>query len=125
MKSLNEICDYINAIIDDAFRLENYNSNFLENLKYYKPNKKTVKEFICSSLGTAIKYQIEELDVYLNGGTYYNFVKESYEWMGKPRALKFKNFLDNILEDANSYAGTKKRGRKPSVKKSTIKSTNK
>lgn len=113
MKSLKEICDYINAIIDDAFRLENYTNNFLQDLKIYKPTKKVVKEFIVSSLGVAIQYQIDELDVYLNGGDYYNFVRESYEWMGKSRALEFRNFLNSIIEDANSYAGTKKRGRKP------------
>jgi hypothetical protein len=116
MTTLKDISDFINKSIDESFRHEKYDVNFFKYFNDIKVDKKVVKNFIDSSLASAIKYQIEELDTYLNGGSYYMFVKESYEWMGKFRVVKFREFLNSILEDAEKYAG-KKRGRKPGSKR--------
>lgn len=115
MTTLKDISDFINKSIDEAFRYEKYDLNFFDYLNNIKVNKKVVEDFISSSLSTSIKYQIEELDTYLNHGSYYAFVKESYEWMGVNKVIKFREFLNSILEDAKKYAGNK-RGRKPGSK---------
>ena len=116
MKSLSDISEYVNISIDNAFRKQNYSSSFFSDLTKSEIDKTTVSKFIVSSLGIAIKHQIDELDIYLMKGEYYSVIEESYSWMGEERIKNFREFLNNILEDAKKYAG-KKRGRKPGSKR--------
>ncbi len=116
MKSLSDISEYVNISIDNAFRKQNYSSSFFSDLTNSEIDKTIVSKFIVSSLGIAIKHQIDELDIYLMKGEYYSVIEESYSWMGEERIKNFREFLNNILEDAKKYAG-KKRGRKPGSKR--------
>jgi hypothetical protein len=113
MASLNDLYHIVNQAIDLAFVSENYNLNFYEYLSGEKVKKEDVNAFINSSVGISINHQIEELELYLLGGSSSTDLKEAYSWMGKPRVRKVKDYLNNILKDAERYERTKRRGRKP------------
>ena len=112
MSSLSEIYDLVNTAIDAAFIKEKYQLNFYDYLESEKIKKEQIQSFISSSLGIAIVHQIEELDLYLDGGSQAAFVRESYGWMGKPRARKMKEYLEKIMNDAKKYEQSKRSGRK-------------
>lgn len=125
MSSIKQICDIVNQAIDIAFTEQKYNLKFYDYLCDQKYKKIEVTTFINSSLGVAIYHQIEELNIYLEGGEKFSFVKEAYNWMGKSRARKVRDYLNMILEDAKKYEQPKRRGRKPSNKNKQSESTNK
>jgi hypothetical protein len=112
MASLEDIYFIVNSAIDTAFSQEKYQLNFYEYLQGENFKKDQIVSFINSSLGTAIIHQIEELDLYLDGGDKAAFVRESYGWMGKPRARKVKEYLEKIMEDAEKYEQSKRTRRK-------------
>ena len=116
MASLEDIFDIVNSAIDTAFTQEKYQLNFYEYLQGENFKKDDIVKFIDSSLGVAIIYQIEEIEMYLEGGDRASFVRESYSWMGKPRARKVKEYLEKIMGDAKKYEQSKRRGRKPGSK---------
>lgn len=113
MTTVKEIYDMINIAIDDAFVREKYQLNFFQYLEGEKFKRKEVISFMNSSLYTAVLHQIEELNLYLDGGERAVYVRESYNWLGKPRARKIKEYLEKILDDAKRYEQSKKPGRKP------------
>lgn len=112
MASLGDIYDIVNTAIDIAFTQEKYQLNFYDYLDGENFKKDQVVSFINSSLGIAIKHQIEELELYLDGGDRVAFVRESYSWMGKPRARKVKEYLEKIMQDAKNYEQSKRKTRK-------------
>jgi len=113
---LEELYDLINGAIDLAFTQEKYQLNLFSFLQSENIKRDLVLQLLDSSLCLSITHQIEELDLYLDGGERAAFVRESYSWMGKPRARKIREYLDKILEDAKSYEQSKRRGRKPGSK---------
>lgn len=106
------IYDIVNNAIDIAFTQEKYQLNFLSYLKSENAKRKDVLSFLESNLGKALVDQIQELDMYLNGGNGEQILKEAYSWMGKPRVRKIRNYLNQIIEDAKNYEQSKKPGRK-------------
>lgn len=116
MSSIENLYTIINDAIDCAFTQEKYNLNFLNYLKTEKFKRDDVISFINSTLGVALQDQVDEIDLYINGGPEASYVKESYSWMGKPRARKIRNYLNKILEDAKEYEQSKRKGRKPGSK---------
>jgi len=117
MARSEELYEIVNDAIDRAFTQEKYQLNFVSYLKDSNFKRDDVVNFLESSLGCAIKDQIEEIDLYLSGGDRAEFVKESYSWMGKLRARKVRDYLEKILEDGKTYEQSKRRGRKPGIKK--------
>ena len=113
MKRNDDVYDIVNKAIDIAFTQQKYNLNFYEYLRSEKYNKEEIIQFNTSSLYTAMNHQVEELDIYLNGGEKYDFIKEAYNWMGKLRIQKLRDYLKNIMEDAKKFERSKNRGRKP------------
>jgi hypothetical protein len=122
MATLTDLYNIVNTAIDIAFTQEKYHLNFYEYLRSESFKKEQVMSFLNSSLAVAIVHQIEELNLYLNDDGVYSFIKESYDWMGQSRAEKTKEYLKKILDDAEKYEKSKRRGRKP---KTTSTSTNK
>ena len=57
--------------------------------------------------------EISHLNLYLFGGPDVADLREVYGWMGKPRARKYKEYLNEIIEDAEKYEIEKRPGRKP------------
>lgn len=113
MATLRDIYHIVNQAIDLAFMQEKYQLNFFNYLQGENFKKSDIDSLLKSSLWTSINHQIEELDMYLLGGPTANDLREAYNWMGKPRARKVKEYLEKILEDAIRYEKTKRRGRKP------------
>jgi len=116
MASIEDMFVVINQAIDYAFRQEKYTLNFYDYLQGENFKKDEIDSFFQSTLVVAIKDQVEEIDMYLDGGETAAFVREAYSWMGKPRARKIRDYLNKILEDAKTYEQSKRRGRKPGSK---------
>lgn len=116
-----DIYSIINDAIDFAFHHEKYNLNFFQYLTDEKLKQADVKVFNNSSTALAIKDQIDELDLYLAGGSEASFINEAYDWMGRDRANKIRVYLNQIMEDAKRYEQSKRKGRKKKVKSDTTK----
>lgn len=116
MASSEDIYTIVNIAIDSAFYQEKYNLNFYQYLNGEKFKRDDVKLFIQSGLSTAIQDQIQEINLYLDGGNEAALVREAYSWLGKPRARKIRDYLSQIIEDAEKYEQSKRRGRKPGSK---------
>jgi len=114
--SLRDIFDIVNTAIDLAFSQEKYQLKFLDYLKGENFKRDDIISFIESSLFVSIQDQIVELDLYLDGGENSASFKEAYSWMGKPRARKIREYLQQIIDDAEQYEQSKRRGRKPATK---------
>ena len=119
MASIEDIHFIVNQAIDYAFTEQKYNLNFYEYLKQENYSKEDTLSFLNSSTGIAIVDQVSEIQLYLDGGDAANVVRESYGWMGKPRARKIKEYLEDIVDGAKEYAKTKRRGRKKKSETST------
>lgn len=113
MIKLEDIFEKINCSIDVAIKQDVYELNLFEYLQTNKVKKDVVQSFDNTFVMKSIVHQIEELDLYLNEGDRYDIIKESYEWMGKLRAQRMRNFLQQILNDIEQYEKPKRRGRKP------------
>jgi hypothetical protein len=112
MASIKEVYKVLDGVVDFAFLREIYDFDFFDYLKKEKVNKNQIQEFLDSSFSVSLYHQIEELSIYLEDSERTSIVSESYEWMGKFRALKLKNYLQQILDDAYKYERTKRGGRK-------------
>jgi F0F1-type ATP synthase beta subunit len=106
------IYDIVNSAIDIAFTKDKYQLNLYEYLTFQNAKRKEVLSFLESNLGRALVNQVEELDMYLNGGSGEQILKAAYGWMGKPRVRKIRNYLNQIIQDAKDYEQSKKPGRK-------------
>jgi predicted RND superfamily exporter protein len=115
MDSIQSIIDVVNNSIDNAFKKQDYTFNFFKYLEAEKITKKSITEFGKTFLSSAIRDQIEELDLYINDERA-SLVKESYQWMGIERAKKLKDYLNSILDDAKRYGEKRSRKRKTSNK---------
>jgi hypothetical protein len=111
MIKIGQLLNIVNESIDDAFLNDNYNLNFYDYLCNYNIKRKDVLEFINSNVGISLVNQIEELECYLNDTN--EIFSEAYQWMGKQKAIKLKNYFEKIIEDANRYEQFKRPGRKP------------
>jgi hypothetical protein len=116
MLFVEDIYAIVNTAIEQAFFDEKYHLNFYEYLKSIDTKKEIATEFLKSNLFTSIKDQIQEIDMYLDGGESAAILREAYSWMGKPRARKVRDYLNTIVEDAKKYEQSKRRGRKPGSK---------
>jgi hypothetical protein len=116
MASIEDMYYIVNEAIDFAFKEQKYNLNFYTYLQGENFTKQDITIFLESNVCTAIRDQVEEIDMYLGGGPEVADVRESYNWMGKPRARKVKEYLNSMLEDAKKYEKSKRRGRKPGSK---------
>jgi hypothetical protein len=116
MVFLEDIYDIINNAIELAFFNEKYQLDFYAYLKSQNFKRETITEFLGSNLCKALQDQIQEIDMYLDGGDSAALLKEAYSWMGKSRARKVKDYLNTIVEDAKKYEQSKRRGRKPGSK---------
>ena len=124
---LEDIYSIINTAIELAFFEQKYNLNFYEYLNSENLKREQVLSLINSTLFVSIKDQVEEINLYLDGGDSSSFFREAYGWLGKPRARKIRDYLSNIMEDTKKYEQSKRRGRKSGSKnkKKSISSTTK
>lgn len=104
--------------IDYAFEGK-FVMKFYDYLKVRKTLKREVEEFIVSETAQSISYTINDLEEYLRGGSdnQHKQLREAYGHIPKPQARKIKNYLNEILEDAEKYNYEKRRGRRKKTDK--------
>ena len=104
--------------IDYAFEGK-FVMKFYDYLKVRKPLKREVEEFIVSETAQSISYTSNDLEEYLRGGSddQHKQLREAYGHIPKPQARKIKNYLNEILEDAEKYNYEKRRGRRKKTDK--------
>ncbi len=110
MNKVNEICAFVDVLIDDfTLHKKKPKISFIKYLQSENIDRKTINEFIDNNT-TFIHYQIDELDIALNGED--TQVKESYSNYRKPELREFKEMLLQIIDDSNKYKDSKKIVRK-------------
>lgn len=114
-KHRGEIYMLVERAIDEAMTNERFLFKCYEYLKLGKWTRHETNEFIESSTASNLGYLISELDEYLEGKD--KVIKESYGYLGKPRARKIRHYLHSILEDALKYHAERKPGRRKSLTK--------
>lgn len=110
---IEELYTVVEKTIDYAFDGK-YMLNMYEYLRSNKTIRTTVEEFLVSCTALEIKNIILDLEGYLEGGSdeLHKQLREGYGHLGKPEARKIKNYLENILHDAERYKNEKRPGRK-------------
>lgn len=113
ISNIHEVYNDIEKAIDYAFNGQ-FVLKFYDYLKIRETKKKEVEEFLSSSTLLNIKELILELEEYIEGGSDkdHKLLREAYGHISKPEARKIKNYLDNILQDAERYNYDKRRGRR-------------
>jgi hypothetical protein len=108
-----ELYDVVEKTIDYAFDGK-YMLNMYDYLKSNKTSKTDVEEFLVSCTASNIKFIIIDLEEYLEGGSdeMHKQLREGYGHLGKPEARKIKNYLEDLLSDAERYKNEKRPGRK-------------
>ena len=111
--SLHEICNDVEKAIDYSFNGQ-FVMKFYDYLKVRGTKKVEVDEFIASTTAVQLKDLVLELETYLEGGSdqEHKQLREAYGHIPKPMARKIKEYLFDILEDAEKYSHDKRRGRR-------------
>tara|TARA_B100000427_G_scaffold325319_1_gene331963 strand:- start:1900 stop:2250 length:351 start_codon:yes stop_codon:yes gene_type:complete len=104
----NEIYTLIDRSIDEAMM----NGRFLFDMKMYLTSngwtRKQTGELIESSSMDELTQAVNELSQYIARDKY---MTEAYSNMPKPQARKVRNYLQKLIDDAQSYYDTRKPGR--------------
>lgn len=110
---LNELYYDVEKAIDYAFQGK-FVLNFYEYLKVKGVVKKVVEDFLESETSVNIAEVVLDLDTYLEGGSdnEHKQIREAYGYLSKPQARKIRDYLNNILEDAQRYNYDKRKGRR-------------
>jgi hypothetical protein len=119
----NQIYEVINSAIDLAVTSEKYNLNFYTFLKSSGAKRQEVISFLNSPLTSQIKDEISYLNLYITDSPEISDIQEVYDWMGKSRAKKYKEYLLRMIEDAEKYEREKRPGRKPGTKNKKVATT--
>ncbi len=116
---MEELYDLVEHVIDKAFMQGEMKFNFYEYLKDVQAKKYEVDDFMKSSTVRELKELISELDQYIEGGTDPNHVQlgEGYGHIPKLQAVDIRNYLFNIIEDAQRYETDRKDGRRRTANK--------
>jgi len=114
---VDQYCSDVELAIDYAFNDNKFVINFYQYLKGKDATRNDAKSFLNSSTASNIKEQIEELDEYLKGGQddLHKMFREAYGHLPKPYARKIRNYLSQIISDAEKYIYDKRPGRRKKV----------
>ena len=111
--NLHEVYYDVEKAIDYAFKGQ-FVLKFYDYLKVRGTKKIEVDEFIESLTAGEINNLVMDLDDYLEGGSdeIHKQLREGYGHIPKPQARKIRNYLNEILEDAQKYSYDKRPGRR-------------
>ena len=117
-QNLNDIYDLIEHAIDNAFEGQ-MNLKFYNYLKDSKIKKHEIDSFIESPTATELSTISLELDEYIKGGSdnEHKQLREGYGHIPKLQAVDIRNYLFNIIEDAQRYETDRKDGRRRTANK--------
>jgi hypothetical protein len=120
-----DICYLVEQAVDVAFTKDKYLLNLYQLLKLHNYTKNQTTEFIESSTVTSLTGMVEELNIYLEKGMKDTIVGPAYQYLGKARARKIRDYINQILLDATRYENDRKPGRKKGSKNKIRKYTSK
>jgi len=108
-----ELYDIVEHAIDHVFR-GRYVLDMYQYLSDSKVPRTLIEHFLMSNTAGEIKSLVLDLEGYLEGGddNMHKQLREGYGHLGKPEARKIKNYLENILSDAERYKNDKRSGRR-------------
>ena len=111
--NFHEVYNDVEKAIDYAFNGQ-FVLKFYDYLKIRGTKKIEVDEFIGSATAKEIGSLVTDLDEYLEGGSdeVHKQLREGYGHIPKPQARKIRNYLYDILEDAQKYSHDKRPGRR-------------
>ena len=111
--NIHEVYSDVEKAIDYAFNGQ-FVLKFYDYLKVRGTKRIEVEEFIESSTASEINNLVIDLDDYLEGGSdeIHKQLREGYGHIPKPQARKIRNYLHEILEDAQKYSYDKRPGRR-------------
>ena len=108
-----EVYDDVEKAIDYAFEGK-FVLKFYDYLKIRNTKKVEVENFIGSPTANNINNVISDLDEYIEGGAdnMHKQLREAYGHIPKPQARKIRNYLNDIIEDAERYNYDRRPGRR-------------
>jgi hypothetical protein len=115
--TFHEVYYDVEKAIDLAFKGQ-FVLKFYDYLKIRGAKKYEIEEFLQTPIISEITNLIKDLDDYLEGGSdeMHKQLREAYGYVSKPNARKIKDYLYNILNDAQKYSYDKRPGRKKKTK---------
>tara|TARA_B100000609_G_scaffold183156_1_gene165269 strand:+ start:1082 stop:1462 length:381 start_codon:yes stop_codon:yes gene_type:complete len=117
-KTQIDLFDLIEHVIDDVFLNSIYTFDMYRFLRSNQVKRPVVDEFVDSITAKNIQVSIDELNLYLEGGSDsdHRQIREAYGHLGKPTARKIRDYLNRILTDAWKYQNDKRPGRRKGSK---------
>ena len=117
-KTQIDLFDLIEHVIDDVFLNSIYTFDMYRFLRSNQVKRPVVDEFVDSITAKHIQVSIDELNLYLEGGSDsdHRQIREAYGHLGKPTARKIRDYLNRILTDAWKYQNDKRPGRRKGSK---------
>ena len=117
-KTQIDLFDLIEHVIDDVFLNSIYTFDMYRFLRSNQVKRPVVDEFVDSITAKNIQVSIDELNLYLEGGSDsdHKQIREAYGHLGKPTARKIRDYLNRILTDAWKYQNDKRPGRRKGSK---------
>ena len=117
-KTQIDLFDLVEHVIDDVFLNNIYTFDMYRFLRSNQVKRPVVDEFVDSITAKNIQISIDELNLYLEGGSDsdHRQIREAYGHLGKPTARKIRDYLNRILTDAWKYQNDKRPGRRKGSK---------
>ena len=117
-KTQIDLFDLVEHVIDDVFKNSIYTFDMYRFLRSNQVKRPVVDEFVDSITAKNIQVSIDELNLYLEGGSDsdHRQIREAYGHLGKPTARKIRDYLNRILTDAWKYQNDKRPGRRKGSK---------
>ena len=117
-KTQIDLFDLVEHVIDDVFLNSIYTFDMYRFLRSNQVKRPVVDEFVDSITAKNIQVSIDELNLYLEGGSDsdHRQTREAYGHLGKPTARKIRDYLNRILTDAWKYQNDKRPGRRKGSK---------
>ncbi len=117
-KTQIDLFDLVEHVIDDVFLNNIYTFDMYRFLRSNQVKRPVVDEFVDSITAKNIQVSIDELNLYLEGGSDsdHKQIREAYGHLGKPTARKIRDYLNRILTDAWKYQNDKRPGRRKGSK---------
>ena len=117
-KTQVDLYDIVEQVLDNVFVSKVYTFDMYRYLRSNEVKRPVVDEFVDSVTAKNIQPTVDELNLYLEGGTDsdHKQIREAYGYLGKPTARKIRDYLNKILTDAWKYQNDKRPGRRKGSK---------
>ena len=117
-KTQVDLFDIVEQVLDNVFVSKVYTFDMYRYLRSNEVKRPVVDEFVDSVTAKNIQTTVDELNLYLEGGSDsdHKQIREAYNYLGKPTARKIRDYLNKILTDTWKYQNDKRPGRRKGSK---------